>query len=254
MPRSLDALRSSVDRLATLVAPLDDDAITAAAHPTERTIAQVCAHLGSGAEIHTARITAVLADRPAPDDLSERTRAQWDAKSPREMVDDALRADAALLERLSTIPPDQQADLHLPLGTMEVPYETFVASRLAEHVVRGWDVAEALDPGAALSADGLDIVLVRTLWLASFAARPAGEARTITIATSEPEEAIAVVIRTDDVEVETGVAIPPVDLMMPTESFVRLVHGRLDPLHTPPAVVAADAALLDQLRAVFAGR
>jgi uncharacterized protein (TIGR03083 family) len=254
MPRSLDALRSSVDRLATLVAPLDDDAITAAAHPTERTIAQVCAHLGSGAEIHTARITAVLAHRPAPDDLSEQIRARWDAKSPRAMVDDALRADAALVDRLSTISPDLHADLHLPLGTMEVPYETFVASRLAEHVVHGWDVAEALDPGAALSADGLDIVLVRTLWLASFAARPAGEARTITIATSDPEEAIAVVIRTDDVEVETGVAIPPVDLMMPTESFVRLVHGRLDPPHTPSAVVAADAALLDQLRAVFAGR
>jgi hypothetical protein len=38
---------------------------------------------------------------------------------------------------------------------------------------------------------------------------------------------------------------------MPAECFIRLVYGRLDPQHTPP--LQADAATLDELRAVFPG-
>ena len=41
-------------------------------------------------------------------------------------------------------------------------------------------------------------------------------------------------------------------LALPTEAFVRLVYGRLDPDHTP-ASVAADGVDLDLLRTVFPG-
>ncbi|HEY6533696.1 MAG TPA: maleylpyruvate isomerase family mycothiol-dependent enzyme [Acidimicrobiales bacterium] len=253
MSGPLDALRSSVDRLAALVAPLDDSDVARPAYPADWTIAQVCSHLGSGAELHTRRISDLLAGVESPDDLNERTWAAWEAKSPREAVDDGLTADTALVALLSTVPPGRQASLLVPLGPMELPFETFVATRLAEHVVHEWDVAVALDPAAPLASEGLDIVLDRTLWLAGLVARPLGEARTITIATSDPEQSIAIVVGDDEVRVESGVAIPPVDLMMPTESFVRLVYGRLDPDHTPNDVVVADASLLDQLRSVFPG-
>jgi hypothetical protein len=41
-------------------------------------------------------------------------------------------------------------------------------------------------------------------------------------------------------------------LRLPAEAFVRLVYGRLDPDHTPPAV-QADPDLLDKLRSTFPG-
>jgi hypothetical protein len=54
-------------------------------------------------------------------------------------------------------------------------------------------------------------------------------------------------VRFDGGEVGAGAA----DLTLFAEAFVRLVYGRLDPVHTPP--FDGDAALLDQLRAVFPG-
>jgi hypothetical protein len=42
------------------------------------------------------------------------------------------------------------------------------------------------------------------------------------------------------------------ELLLPTESFLRLVYGRLDPDHTPPLELTGPVTL-DELRAVFPG-
>ena len=53
---SVDALRSSVERLHALASPLTEEALTAGAYPTEWTVAQVLSHLGSGAVITQRRL------------------------------------------------------------------------------------------------------------------------------------------------------------------------------------------------------
>jgi hypothetical protein len=60
---------------------------------------------------------------------------------------------------------------------------------------------------------------------------------------------------------ETGekVSLTPADhhdtplpkLVLPAEALIRLVYGRLDPVHTPP--VETTDVDLDELRAVFPG-
>lgn len=95
MSAALAALQSSVHRLAALVGPLDDDAIVAQAHPTEWTIAHVLSHLGSAAVIFGRRLSDGLAGVETPDDFNAGVWAEWDTKSPRAQVDDALAADAA---------------------------------------------------------------------------------------------------------------------------------------------------------------
>ena len=41
------------------------------------------------------------------------------------------------------------------------------------------------------------------------------------------------------------------DLELPSEAFIRLVYGRLDPAHTP--AVTGSPTLLDELRTAFPG-
>ena len=79
MPDALASLQSSVDRLAALVGPLDDDAIIAPAHPTEWSVAQVLSHLGSGAVIFARRVTDALAGVETPEDFIPSVWAEWDA-------------------------------------------------------------------------------------------------------------------------------------------------------------------------------
>jgi hypothetical protein len=43
------------------------------------------------------------------------------------------------------------------------------------------------------------------------------------------------------------------EIHLPTEALLRLMYGRLDAVHTPPADVIGATGLLDQVRAVFPG-
>lgn len=78
----LEALRSSVDRLRHLAAPLTEEQLTGAAYPSEWTVAQVLSHLGSAAVITQRRFEDALAGQDTPDDFAPSVWATWNAKSP----------------------------------------------------------------------------------------------------------------------------------------------------------------------------
>src|SRR4051794_41733676 len=101
----VDALRSSVERLRDLAAPMSEEELTAGAYPTEWTVAQVLSHLGSGAVIVQRRLEDALAGRDTPDDFAPAVWDTWNAKGPVAQRDDALAADAALLARIEAVPP-----------------------------------------------------------------------------------------------------------------------------------------------------
>jgi hypothetical protein len=75
------------------------------------------------------------------------------------------------------------------------------------------------------------------------------------VATSNPDrqftletgEAVTLVASDDETVPELGLS----ELRLPAEAFVRLVYGRLDPAHTPPAEAAG--VDLDELRPIFPG-
>jgi uncharacterized protein (TIGR03083 family) len=252
MPDALSALRSSADRLAALVRPLDDAMIAAKAYPSEWTIADVLSHLGSGAVIMQRGVDDALAGTTKPDDFNQGVWDEWNAKSPRAEVDDALAADTALMARLGAVSPDDRALFKSTLGPFELDWNTFVGLRLNEHLLHEWDVAVVLDPTATLAPDGTAVVVDNLGLIGRFAAKRSGDPRTITIATTDPERSFAVTIEVDSVDFATAAVDGQPDASMPAESFVRLVYGRLDPDHTP-STVTGEPATMGQLRAIFPG-
>ena len=185
MTTRLDALRSSVDRLAALVRPLGAD-VRRHAYPSEWTIADVLSHLGSGAVIMTRNIDDAVAGRSAPDGFNASVWDEWNAKSPEEQAADSLTVDGTCTERLERLTPDQRASIRVALGPMELAFDQIVGMRLNEHLLHEWDVAVALDPSATLAADGTEQVVDNLELIGRFAAKPAGPPRTVTIATTAP--------------------------------------------------------------------
>ena len=252
MPDTLNALRSSVDRLVVLVLPLDDDAIALKAYPSEWSIADVLSHLGSGAVIMQRSLEDALSGAAKPDDFNQRVWDEWNARAPRAKVDDALAADAALMGRLKAVGAEDREHFRSTLGPFELDWDAFIGLRLNEHLLHEWDVAVTLDPSATLAPDGATVVVDNLDLIGRFAARGTGDPGTITIGTTEPKRSFAVTIKADGAAFARAELAGQPDVSMPAESVVRLVYGRLDPEHTPQTVVA-EPATLDQLRAVFPG-
>jgi uncharacterized protein (TIGR03083 family) len=252
MADNLAALRSSVGELAGIVRPLDDAAIAAPAHPSEWTIADVLSHLGSGAVIAERRLDSVLTGTETPPDFNEKVWSEWNAKSARAKSDDGLAADARLLSRLEAVAPEDRRRFRSTLGPIVLDWDALVGMRLNEHVVHTWDVAVAVDRSATLAREVTPFVVDRLELVATYTGKAVGPARTVTVATSDPERSIAVVIGEESVSLAEATPASEPDLSIPAEAFVRLVYGRLDPAHTP-AGVKGDERLLEQLRTVFPG-
>ena len=189
----VDALRSSVDRLRDLAAPMSEEELTAGAYPTEWTVAQVLSHLGSAAVITQRRLDDALAGQDTPDDFAPGVWNSWNAKGPVAQRDDALAADAALLARIEVVDN--------PAATIPVPV-------------------------AALVVDNLELV-------ARFTGKPTGDTTSITVGTTGPERSFTVELSPGGVALTPGAAAASPDVELPAEAFARLVYGRLDAQHTP---------------------
>ena len=250
MTGTLDALEGSVARLRTIVEPLTDDQLRLPAYPTEWNIADVVSHLGSGAEIHTLRLDAALADRDSPDDLAPRVWDVWNAKSPRAQATDGLQAARALLDRLESMTPEQRTALRLSLGPLELDFDRLVGLRLNEHALHTWDVEVALTPTATIPPDATGFVVDNLSLIARFAGRPLASARDLHIRTTEPARDFTLSVGPEGVSLEPRAESHPPDLELPAEALIRLVYGRLDPAHTPPVTGLVD---LDELRRAFPG-
>jgi uncharacterized protein (TIGR03083 family) len=247
----LDALHASVDHLTVLVAGLDEPAMERSAYPEQWTIADVMAHVGSGAVIMARRVEDSLRGEAVPDDFPAGVWARWDGKSPRARVEDGLDADRAFLHRLESLTDDERDGLRVPLGPMTVGFDEIVGVRVNEHVLHTWDIEVALTPGAKLLPAALPQVVDNLELIARFTACPTGTQRTIRIRTSGPERRFRIDLRPDGVELahDDGRVAP--DLELPAEAFVRLVYGRLDPERAPSNGIGAEE--LDELRRVYPG-
>jgi len=249
----ISALRHSHDRLRASVEPLGPDQLTQQSYPSEWTIAQVLGHLGSQAEIFGLILEAGLAGRepPGPEEFPP-VWDTWNAKDPQAQATDALRADQATLERLESMDADERERLHLTLFGMDIDTAGFARLRLSEHAVHTWDVLVALDPVATLAPDAVALLIDTLEQLAARSAKPDGKPRTVLVSTTDPERRF--ILATSDAVTLTpsdGDATGVSELRLPAEALIRLVYGRLDEAHTPPAETAG--VELDELRQIFRG-
>src|SRR4051794_15365191 len=246
----VDALRSSVERLRDLAAPMSEEELTAGAYPAEWTVAQVLSHLGSGAVIMQRRLDDAVAGQDTPDDFAPGVWSSWNAKGPVEQRDDALAADAALLARIETVPPDERNAFTSAMGPMTLGFAQFVGMRLNEHAFHTWDIEVVADPAATIPVPVAAFVVDNLELVARFAGKPTGDTTTSTVASTGPERRFTVELTPGGVALTPGAAAASPDVELPAEAFARLVYGRLDAEHTPSG---EHGPALDVLRRVFPG-
>ena len=259
--RSIIALRRNHDDLAARVAGFTADDLARTSGATEWDVAQVLSHLGSGAEIGLAVLTAGLAGDPLPDnDFNQGVWARWDGLERPAKADNFVAANGRLVAALEELPAQTREDaafswlLPFPIGI-----ELFAGMRLSEAVQHGWDVRVAFDPAATLPAESAGVLLDVLTGPASFMVGFVGKAEPLAGTTAN------LAVRTTDPEREFGLALgeqigvgpTPADpdgvLRAPAEAVDRLIAGRLRPEHTPDGVELTGPITLAQLRHVFPG-
>src|SRR5215212_6738707 len=211
----VDALRSSVERLRELAAPMSEDELTAGAYPTEWTVAQVLSHLGSGAVIMQRRLEDALAGQDTPDDFAPGVWDTWNAKSPVAQRDDALAADAALLARIEAVPADERNAFTSAMGPMTLGFAQFVGMRLNEHAFHTWDIEVAADPAATIPAPVAALVLDNLELVARFTGKPTGDTTTITVATTDPERGFHIELTPESVSFAPATPTASADVKLP---------------------------------------
>ena len=252
----ISALRHSHDRLRADVEPLGPDQLTQRSYPSEWTIAQVLSHLGSQAEIFGLVLEAGLGGQepPGPEAFPP-IWDTWNAKDPQAQATDALRADQATLERLESMDAGERERFHLKLFGMDIDAAGFARLRLSEHAVHTWDVLVALDPAATLAPDATALLIDIVDQVAGRSAEPDGKPRQVRVSTTDPErqfiletgEEVTLTPSDGNAAPEPGLS----ELRLPAEGLIRLVYGRLDEAHTPPAETAG--VELGELRQIFRG-
>jgi uncharacterized protein (TIGR03083 family) len=250
MTDQIAALHASVDHLRELVTRLDPSQLEEQAYPTQWRVAAVLSHLGSGGVIMARSLDDGLAGTKAPDDFAQSVWDEWNAMEPAEQADGVLAADAALIERLESLSPEEIARFEFSMGPMTLDLDGFVGLRLNEHVVHTWDVEVTFDPSVTLNSAATPIVVGNLAPIARYTGHPGDEPRTVAIRTTDPVRHLTVELGGDAVEIAEGEPVDAPDLELPAEALIRLVYGRLDEAHTP---ALSGTANLDVLRAAFPG-
>jgi uncharacterized protein (TIGR03083 family) len=234
-----------------LVTGLSDAQLSSPSYCDDWSIAQVLSHLGSGAVISRRGLQDVRAGTTTPEDFNQSVWDEWNAKTPRQQADDALEADAALIEAYDAVDEGERAQLAFPLGPLSLGFDELVGLRLNEHTFHTWDIAVMLDDAARLPGDATALVVDNLALIARFTGRADGQARTIAVRTTDPKRAVALRLTADGVELGGGETGQQPDLELPAEAFCRLLYGRLDPDHTP--AFTGDPELVSGLRVIFPG-
>jgi uncharacterized protein (TIGR03083 family) len=250
MTFALEALQESVDHLREITEGLSESQLVASAHPTEWTVADVLSHLGSAAVISKRRLDDGVEGREMPPEFAQSVWDVWNLKTPHAQATDSLLADAALMERINEVTPEQREAFTWSLGPVSLDFNGFVNMRLGEHALHTWDIEEAFDKNATLQRDAVPIIVDNLDLLVRFTAKTNGSNETLRIRTTEPQREFALNLGADSVTLEPAESTDSHDLELPSEAFVRLVYGRLDANHTPASI---NSEHLDTLRAVFPG-
>lgn len=250
------ALRATHDELAAVVRGLDDEQLLAPSGASEWPVAQVLSHLGSGAEIGLATLRAAFTGDAVHDGFNQSVWDRWNALTPRAQADGFLTSDAALVEAVEALTPEQRAALQVDLGFLPAPLPVgdYLGMRLNEAAQHSWDVRVGVDADAAID-ESTAALLVDHLasglgFLLGFTAKA---------------DQVEGPVRVDLAPVEHDLVVDGSVSLVPSASgaearfegsadaVARLLSGRLTPAHTPADVTVSGAVTLEQLRRVFPG-
>ncbi|MCW2849677.1 MAG: hypothetical protein JWR90_3651 [Marmoricola sp.] len=253
--RSIAALRANHDELEGVVTGLTPDQLTGPSGASEWTIADTLSHLGSGAEITLATLSASLSDGDAEKPDNQSIWDRWNAASPEEQASWFLEHDARLVAFTEGISAEQRESAGIDMGFLPEPVSLDVAlgMRLNEVAAHAWDVRVGLDPSAALRAGSAELLAEHfaggLAFLLGFSTKPDQLSQQAVVALDGYELAIDESVRVVPGQAEGETAT----FSGPLESAIRLLSGRLKPEYTPAGVEVTGNVTLDDLRRVFPG-
>lgn len=252
--RWIAALRHSQDRLASIVRPLTPDQLRSQSYDTESSIAQVLSHIGSQSELGMGwLVAAVERAQPPGRESMQPVWDAWNGRSPEEQAGDSVEYNERLQRRFEALTDDQLARLHLSLFGMELDAVGLTRLRLAEHALHTWDIDVALDPAARIVPDSVALLIGALSAIAKRAGKPQGKTFRLHVRTSEPERDLLLQVADEVSIAEWDGGATDGELQIPSEAFLRLVYGRLDPNHAPAVAITAQNVTLDDLRQIFPG-
>lgn len=255
----LGVLRSSHERLVAAFDELGDERAALQSYDDDWSVAQVASHLGSGTEIFRHYLDAGAKGEPPPGgEINQPIWDAWNAKSPTDQIRDSLEVNAAFLDAVDALSDQERESWRLEVFGTEQDLPGFLRIRLNEHTLHTWDVTVALDPVSTLPDDAAALVADSIGTVVAWAGKPSAEPASVEVRTTSPERAFHLDVGPSGASLSSS-SSPSDDngtsasaLSLPTEAFVRLVYGRLDPEHTP-ASVSATGVDLDLLRTAFPG-
>ena len=247
------AVRSSHDRLAALIDGLAPGQLASPSYDSEWTVAQVLSHLGGQAEYFALVLDAGLTGDPPPGPAAmPPIWDRWNARAPEIQASESVAANERLVRRLESLDASALHAFHVSLFGAERDVVGLMRLRLGEHAVHTWDVAVTLDPAATVAGDAVQLLIDHLPEMVGRVGRPAPRALTLAVSTSDPDRRFT--LAADGVRLDPWTdQVTGGSLRLPAEALFRLVHGRLDPAHTPPLQLDAPGVAVDDLRAVFPG-
>ncbi|MEH1166860.1 maleylpyruvate isomerase family mycothiol-dependent enzyme [Micromonospora sp. CPCC 205539] len=254
----ITTLRAGHEELAALVRDLKDDDLLRPSGASEWPVSQVLSHLGSGAEIGLASLTAARSGAPGPDgDFNRGVWQRWDAMTPAEHAAGFLAANEKLVEAYEALDAESRASLRIPLGFLPEPVDVATSGRfrLSEFALHQWDVEVAFNPFAAVTPDAVTLLLEQIGGMLAWSSRPdvlAGRPTTLRLRLTSPEQTYGLRLG-EQVELTDVPEQPDGELTMPAEAWLRLATGRLGSTYTPDTVTLTGPLTLDELRQVFPG-
>jgi uncharacterized protein (TIGR03083 family) len=254
----IDALRSGHDDLSALVRGLSPDDLIRPSGASEWQVSQVLSHLGSGAEINLAGLTAAQTGAPAPaGDFNRTIWDRWDAMPPAEHASEFLVANQRLVETYEALDATAREKLRIDMGFLPEPVGVDFAGtfRLNEFALHQWDVAVGFDPATTVAPEALPLMLEVQGFMFGWLAKTeplAGREGVLAVRISDPDRSFGLAYGPEVALTETPEKADG-ELVLPAEAWVRLVTGRLGQAYTPASVRVTGPLDLDDLRAVFPG-
>jgi uncharacterized protein (TIGR03083 family) len=247
------SLRQHHDQLVMVIDGLDDEQLVAPSGASQWRICDVLSHLGSGSEIMLRPLAAAV-DAEVPQGDNQSVWDRWNAMAPREQAQGYVDHEAVLVETLESLTPEQRdaVTIRRPRLPEPVPLEVAAGMRLNEVAQHTWDVTVGLDPAATVDATAAGLMLTllsdQLSFMIGLTTKPD--------ALSEPTQVAAgdwALVVDQSARLVPAGTNPLATFTGTTESFYRLLGGRLPERYTPAGTQVTGNVTLDDLRRVFPG-
>jgi hypothetical protein len=169
-----------------------------------------------------------------------------------------VKADEQLVERYESLDQFTRDTQKIIISFLPDPVDvaTSAAFRLNEFTLHSWDIEVVRNPQATLAPEAVEHLPTALSYLFGWIAKPGavldGNEVSLAVTTTTPDNQFGLTL-SDKATLTVFPADPNATLTLPTESWLRLISGRLRPEHTPDSVSATGALTLDELRRVFPG-